>query len=92
MEVEKNKKDCPEFPYFGASYPDACCIDGSLHDLDDSPGYGQVYLQEEDFPCPFCRPKDFIEHHHDPLNGATKKKLREYIKYLNEKYNPKTSI
>lgn len=28
---------CPEFPYFGAPYPDAICVDGYLHDLDDSP-------------------------------------------------------
>lgn len=28
-------KQCPEFPFFGASYPDARCINGYLWDLDD---------------------------------------------------------
>jgi hypothetical protein len=26
----KTEKGCPTLPYFGASYPDACCIDGYL--------------------------------------------------------------
>ena len=30
--METNK--CPEFPFFGATYPDATCIDGKLFDLD----------------------------------------------------------
>jgi len=47
---------------FGAgSYPDSICIDGRLHDADDAAGDGQVYLQEEDIPCPMCRPDDAIE-------------------------------
>lgn len=25
---------CPEFPFFGATYPDATCIDGKLFDLE----------------------------------------------------------
>lgn len=29
-----NKKQCPEFSFFGASYPDARCINGYLWDLD----------------------------------------------------------
>lgn len=32
--INKNKQ-CPEFPYFGAIYPDARCIGGYLYDLDD---------------------------------------------------------
>lgn len=27
-------KQCPEFPFFGASYSDARCINGYLWDLD----------------------------------------------------------
>jgi hypothetical protein len=46
---------------FGAgTYPDSVCIDGRLHDADNSPGPGEVYLLEEDIPCPICRPKDAI--------------------------------
>lgn len=46
---------------FGAgAYPDSICIDGRLHDADNSPAPGEVYLQEEDIPCPICRPADAI--------------------------------
>lgn len=39
---------------FGASYPDACCIDGYLWDLDscDEPGGGLSV--GGDIPCPQC--------------------------------------
>lgn len=48
---------------FGAgTYPDSVCIDGSLHDADNSPGPGQVYLLEEDIPCPMCRPADAVDY------------------------------
>lgn len=44
---------------FGAgSYPDSVCIDGSLHDADACDSDGNVYLLEEDIPCPICRPRD----------------------------------
>lgn len=46
---------------FGAgTYPDSVCIDGRLHDADNSPGPGEVYLLDEDIPCPMCRPQDAI--------------------------------
>ena len=32
--MEEKIKQCPEFPFFGASYPDARCINGYLWDLD----------------------------------------------------------
>ena len=28
------RNTCPEFPLFGANYPDATCIDGILYDLE----------------------------------------------------------
>lgn len=34
--MSENKKPCPQFPYWGAHYPDACCIDGKLYDLTDA--------------------------------------------------------
>lgn len=77
-------KDCPEFPYFGATYPDATCINGWLWDL-DSYEDGKLYGGGEE-PCPFCNP-DFIEHNLDPLNGVTKKVLKDYIKKLKAKYS-----
>lgn len=60
---EKFKKTgCPEFPYFGARYPDATCIDGQLHDLDDCDDEGRVYQKDEYNPCPFCNTLEYMEH------------------------------
>lgn len=53
------KEQCPEFPYFGASYPDACCIDGYLYDLDDCDVDGCLYERHEKHPCPFCNWDEF---------------------------------
>ena len=55
------KEECPEFPFFGARYPDARCIDGNLYDLDDCDGEGNLYERYENYPCPFCRKDEFIE-------------------------------
>lgn len=52
---------CPEFPYFGARYPDARCIDGRLYDLDKCDEEGNLYEPSDYDPCPFCRPKEFME-------------------------------
>jgi len=47
---------------FGAgTYPDSVCIEGRLHDADNGPGDGQVYLNDEDIPCPMCRPAEAVE-------------------------------
>ena len=47
---------------FGAGrYPDSVCIDGSLHDADHCDGEGNIYLNEEDIPCPICRPNEAID-------------------------------
>ena len=59
---------CPEFPYWGATYPDACCVDGTLYDLDKCDQNGNLYEPMDDIPCPFCKPEDFIEC--DPFNKA----------------------
>lgn len=32
--MNENNKPCPQFPFFGASYPDACCINGKLYEKD----------------------------------------------------------
>lgn len=57
--------DCPEFPFFGAHYPDARCIDGYLWDLD---AYEDGMLTSGgEVPCPYCNAKDFIEHRRDEI-------------------------
>ena len=48
-----------EFPYFGASYPDAHCINGYLWDLD--------YVEDGQFtfggdePYPFCNTEEWLD-------------------------------
>lgn len=60
--MEKNKLNlCPEFPFFGAPYPDARCIDGYLFDMDKCDEFGNLYDNGEKIPCPFCNKKEFIE-------------------------------
>lgn len=49
-----------EFPYFGASYPDACCIDGYLWDM-DSHEEGLGFTSGGDDPCPFCNEEEWLE-------------------------------
>lgn len=61
---------CPEFPYFGARYPDATCIDGILHDLDKCDDEGNLYEQGDNVPCPFCQTESFIEFHVDDFATA----------------------
>ena len=51
--MSEQNKQCPEFPFFGASYPDARCINGYLWDLDKCDENGNLY-GVGDIPCPFC--------------------------------------
>ncbi|MGL4265166.1 MAG: hypothetical protein ACRCTX_26380 [Afipia sp.] len=47
---------------FGAgSYPDSVCIDGRLFDADNCDGDGNLYENEEDIPCPICRPTEAVQ-------------------------------
>lgn len=58
------KKGCgKEFPYFGASYPDAHCIDGYLWDMDSGEATedGWVYTSGGDEPCPFCNTEEWLD-------------------------------
>lgn len=41
--MSKNEEVCPEFPFWGASYPDACCVNGVLQDLDYCDENGNLY-------------------------------------------------
>ena len=45
--MSENNKPCPQFPYWGASYPDACCVDGKLQDLDYCAENGRTPLTED---------------------------------------------
>lgn len=48
-----------EFPYFGANYPDAVCIDGYLWDMDSWDGNG--YFIGGDEPCPICNKDKWLK-------------------------------
>jgi hypothetical protein len=54
--------------HFGATYPDACCIDGYLWDEDscDEPGGGLSH--GGDIPCPQCN----TEKHKEDVRGDDK--------------------
>ena len=46
---------------FGAAlYPDSVCIEGRLFDADHCDGDGNLYDNDEDIPCPMCRPTDAV--------------------------------
>ncbi|SHF19193.1 hypothetical protein [Chryseobacterium vrystaatense] len=82
MENTKTNQ-CPEFPHFGASYPDATCIDGYLWDLDHVNDDGTLYGGGDD-PCPFCNKEEFVEWLGDEWSRID---AETYIENLEEKYN-----
>lgn len=45
--------------HFGASYPDAVCIDGYLWDLDSDDG-DNMLTSGGDIPCPACAGQDWV--------------------------------
>lgn len=83
---------CPEFPFFGAKYPDAGCIDGQLYDLDKCDDNGNLYVPGEYWPCPFCNTEEFIKHYACNRNMKFGK-VRQMVKELKAKYiqNPSTN-
>lgn len=86
MNEQKVKEPCPEFPYFGAWYPDATCIDGYLWNLDKYED-GMLYGGGDD-PCPFCNTEAFIEQHLEDEEN-TRESILEYVEKMREKYGDK---
>jgi hypothetical protein len=80
------KDPCPEFPHFGASYPDATCIDGYLWDLDKYEN-GMLYGGGDD-PCPFCNTEAYLEWAGvgDEEDAPTKEQVLNHIQKLRERY------
>ncbi len=84
-QTENNKvNSCPEFPYFGAKYPDATCIDGYLWDL-DSHEKGKGLTQGGDEPCPFCNKEKFMIQQED--NEVPKEEVLEWIESIRKRYS-----
>lgn len=83
---------CPEFPYFGAPYPDARCCDGFLWDLDSDNGEG-LFDNGGEVPCPFCNEEGFIQYHLEQEDYGNpdidRMRLQEKIKRWKERYTTK---
>lgn len=80
---------CPEFPHFGARYPDATCIDGFLWDLDSCDDPGGLLRHGGDDPCPFCNEEAYLEWAGvEPEDDESPKKedVLAYIQKLKDKY------
>ena len=79
MKTENEDVVCYEFPYFGAHYPDACCIDGFLWDLDSNNEEG-LLTHGGEIPCPFCNTEAFIEYHiGEEIEGQWEGNTRQQI-------------
>lgn len=78
-------QSCPEFPYFGARYPDATCIDGYLWDLDSNEG--DMLTKGGETPCPFCNAESFIEHYLDEGSKYTREHVLRHVEALRKRYS-----
>lgn len=77
-------KSCIQYPHFGASYPDACCIDGFLWDLDSNDDSGLLGVGGSD-PCPCCNTKSYI---HDALEmGSSLNRVKKYMLFIFSRYS-----
>lgn len=62
-----------EFPFFGANYPDAVCIDGKLWDLDSGEdGFLTIGGYDD---CPICCPESYLE------GCDTEEEKQDFLKY-----------
>jgi hypothetical protein len=82
---------CPDFPFFGATYPDATCVDGQLYDLDKCDQDHNLYEMGEYWPCPFCKTEAFIKTYAE-YSGKKYMEVRQMVKSLKEKYKVKSSL
>lgn len=76
--MSTKKQQCPEFPFFGANYPDARCIDGYLYDLDDCDDNGNLYEPADKIPCPFCNKEKYFEKYDIMDEGEDSVAMDEY--------------
>lgn len=84
LAMTDKKQQCPEFPFFGATYPDARCIEGYLWDL-DSDDNGFLTKGGEDL-CPFCNSENLIQQLIDDGEGD-KQELEFYRNLFWNKHN-----
>ena len=83
--MERNKKGCGvEIPMFGATYPDAVCLDGYLYDMDSWDG--KSYFIGGDIPCPICNTEEFIELFLENGEFENEEEALKYIENIKRKY------
>jgi hypothetical protein len=60
-----------EFPFFGAHYPDARCIEGMLWDMDacEWDEDGVFFTGGAQFPCPYCNARNFLDWMRDEIEN-----------------------
>lgn len=77
-------------PYFGATYPDACCIEGMLWDLDSCDVPGGSLSSGGDVPCPQCQHDAWLESFRDEVfmegyeafeNGQSKLRMHKTVRW-----------
>ena len=79
------KKGCGiEFPFFGASYPDAKCIDGYLWDMDSYEN--GLYTIGGDDPCPFCNTEEWVKLALDNEEFDSREEAIAWVEKMREKY------
>lgn len=78
------KQQCPEFPYFGANYPDATCIDGYLYDLDNCDVNGNLYEPSEKIPCPFCNKEEYFMDKEE--DSAAMERYKSIVSWVKKHY------
>lgn len=84
MEKTKNKGCGIEFPFFGAAYPDAVCIEGYLWDMDSCDG--NSYFIGGDIPCPVCNTEEWLELVLENESFQSREEALEYVEKLKKKY------
>lgn len=73
-----------EFPHFGASYPDAHCIDGYLYDMDSYED--GAYTIGGDDPCPFCNTEEWLKDVLDDGIFKTREEALQWVEKMRKKY------
>lgn len=76
-----------EFPHFGASYPDAHCINGYLWDMDSYEN--GCYTIGGDDPCPFCNTEAWLKTVLDNEEFASREEALEWVEKMREKWGAK---
>ena len=73
-----------EFPHFGASYPDAHCIDGYLYDMDSVEN--GFYTYGGDDPCPFCNTEKWLDDVLEKGEFTSREEALSWVEKMRDRY------